>query len=252
MVVMKNVSLIGHIIGGIVIVAVLFFVLQSPRQIVVNTSEAEQLSRLSVSGEAQLAVPADEAVIFFRIESQHFDPKVAQDEASGVGERAVSALRQAGVAKNDIETTDYSLQKLREWNPEKQRTEDKGYIASHTLKVKTKDLLRVGVFLKVAVDAGVNKVQNIEFSLSKEKQREVKSAVLSAAAKQAGEKAEALAAGLGVRLGNVVSVSESGFYFTPVYRGVAKEMIAMDAAAPPIQPGEVSSQASVSVVYQIS
>ncbi|MBI4016459.1 MAG: SIMPL domain-containing protein [Candidatus Aenigmarchaeota archaeon] len=239
-------------IAAIVVVGLLFFAVQQPKQIILSSDNEAELNRLSVSGDAKLDTPSNMATVFLRTEVLDNDPKVAQDKNAEISRRAINALVASGVDKNDIQTTDYDLQLVREWNPKTEQQEEKGYRAGHTLKVSTMKLDKIGQYLKTAVDAGVNNVQNIQFSLSREKQREIKNAALSSAAKTAQEKADALASSLGVRLGRIVSVSESSFDVYPVPRYYAKEMITMAEAAPPIQPAEVTAQATVNVVFELA
>ncbi len=235
----------------VLVVGLAVVVFQAPKTVVVSSGQEQELYRLSVSGDAKLSVAADMAVLFLRTEVTHPDPRVAQDKDSVLVAAAINALVDVGVDRKSIETTNYQVYRVQEWNPKTQTQEEKGYRVSHTLRVETTRLNKIGTFLKVAVDAGVNEVERVEFLLSKEKQKEIKQQALSAAAKVAQEKAEVLASSLGVRLGKVVSVGESSFDVFPMPRFVQKEMFAAEAAAPPIQPGEVNAQTSVSVVFEI-
>ena len=240
----------------VIVVCALMFgfavvVFQAPKTVVVSSEQAQEWHRLSVSGDAKLEVAADQATVYVRIEVMDADPRVAQDKASVVGMRAVDALRSAGVDTSAVETTDYQIYLVREWNPKIQVQEEKGYRVSHLLKVKTTQLDKIGIFLKLVVDAGVNGVERVEFDLSNEKQKEIKQQALSAATRVAREKAEVLADSLGVQLGKVVSISESSFGIYPVANYLDRAYVAAEAA-PPIRPGEVTAQVSVSVVFEIS
>ena len=236
----------------VLVVILVVVVFQAPKTVVVSSEQVQELHRLSVSGDAKLSAAADLAVLYMRTEVTHPDPRVAQDKDSVIVAAAIDALIDAGVDRKSIETTNYQVYRVQEWNPKTQMQEEKGYRVSHTLRVETARLNKIGLLLKVAVDAGVNEVERVEFLLSKEKQKEIKQQALAAAAKVAQEKAEVLASSLGVRLGNVASVSESSFEVFPLPRFVQKEMLAAEASVPPIQPGEVSAQTSVSVVFEIA
>jgi len=240
-----------HIIAAVVVIGLLLYTVLQPKQIILSADEDDAINRLTVSGESTLDTPSNQATIHLRTDVLDKDPNVAQDSNARISQRVIEALQALGVKKDDIQTTDYRIEQVREWNHELKKYEDLGYRAGHTIKVSTSQLDKIGQFLKAAVDAGVNNVQNIDFSLTKDRQREIKSEVLSGASKMAQEKAEALATSLGVRLVKIVSVSESGFSASPRPVYYAKEMIAAEAA-PPIQPSDVTAQASVSVVYEIS
>ncbi len=109
------------------------------------------------------------------------------------------------------------------------------------------------------IDAGVDKgakVSYINFELSIAEQNKYKAQALELATQDAKTKAEAIASGLGKKLGKVVSVSSSDWGYSPwsLYRADVMTESAEEAksAVTDIQPGEQSVTASVSVVYKIS
>lgn len=239
----KNVTLF---IAGFVVIALLL-----AWQGWQKSSEA-RVNELSVSGSSKMDFSPDESQIFLRIETNALNAKDAQDKNSESAAKVIAALKSAGVNKDEIETVNYHVEMWREWNPKTQRNDDKGYRATHTLKVTTKSLDLVGTIVEVAVNNGVNNVDNVLFTLSKEKQKEVRSSILSLAAKNAREKADALANSLNVGVGKIKSVSESFYEPTPMYARSDMLMESVAAkVAPPIEPSDVTVQAQVSVVFEI-
>ncbi len=67
-------------------------------------------------------------------------------------------------------------------------------------------------------------------------------------------KAQSMASGLGITLGEVQSVSENSYYYTPNYRSY--DMMAVGAseakAETPVSPSDVSVSATVNVVYELN
>ena len=112
--------------------------------------------------------------------------------------------------------------------------------------------------LSAVVDAGISAgagISSINFELSPEKQSEYKAQAIKLAAEDAKTKAEALAEGLGKRIGRLVSVSDSDFGYSPwvLYSGsgMAEEAAVAKDAASSIQPSEQSITARVTAVYKI-
>lgn len=225
------------VVGFIVLVGIV--VLQGQR------SNNDRVNEFVVSGSAKLDVAPDEAQVFLRIETTAASPKDAQDRNSHIADTVINSLKSAGFA--DVETTGYRVEILREWDRKLEKTVDKGYRAWHTLKVTTKMLDKVGFIAEISINNGVQGVDNIFFTLSKEKEKEVKSEALSRAARNAQEKADALAESLGVRRGKAVHVSESLYEVGPVF--ARAEMI--EQVAPQIEPSDVTVQAQVSVSFGI-
>jgi uncharacterized protein YggE len=76
---------------------------------------------------------------------------------------------------------------------------------------------------------------------------------LKSAAARAHEKAATLSEALGVKLVRVLSVNEGGHVVRSAPH-MARSMMAMDAGegAPPISPGEIKIEATVTLVYEIA
>jgi uncharacterized protein YggE len=166
-----------------------------------------------------------------------------------------SALKRAGIASKDIETDQYNLYPWSEWDPDEHKQREMGFRVYHTLKVKTTDLDKVGDFVGAAVDAGATGVQGVSFGLSEKQEQEVRKTALQDAANNAQAKAKTMADGLGVNLGELLSVTESSFNYGPVFRADMEAMSmkagGMPEAAPPIEPEQIEVRAQVSVSYRI-
>ncbi len=95
--------------------------------------------------------------------------------------------------------------------------------------------------------AGSNQIGGISFSISSEKQKELRDELLAEAVSDASTKANDLAKKLDVRIIGVktASISEGGI-MQPIFREVS---IAEGKAATPIMPGETKASLSVQVTY---
>ena len=239
----------------IAILAVLLIALTACETRVIMEQPGQQAQNsIIVQGSTEFDVAPDLAKIRFRIETMSFTAQDAQLRNREIGANVKTALVQAGVRANEIETADYRIEKVQEWDPTGQKMVDKGYRATNAFVVSTKDLEKVGPLLDVGVQAGANNVESISFELSVDKQKEVKTESLRKATVNAREKAEALADGAGVRLGKVLSLSENSYVVMPYYRSemaMAKADMGAPVPATEISPQDVHISAQVSVSYEI-
>jgi len=223
-------------------------------RVVMEQPGQQPQNAISVQGSTEFDVAPDLAKISFRLETLSPTAQDAQLKNRDIGSAVMSALKQAGVSQNEIQTTDYRVEKVQEWDPTGQKMVDKGFRVSNAFIVSTKDLAKVGTLLDVGIQAGANNVESLSFELSDAKQKEVKTESLKKATMNAREKAEALADGAGVKLGKVLTLSENSYVVMPYARGEMMSAKAdMGAPTPPteISPQDVHISAQVSVSYEI-
>lgn len=229
---------------------------QRPITIAQSGPGGEGIPKITASGDAELTVMPDEATIRIRVETKGQTAQATQDENSRIMTSVQSALKRAGIASKDIETDQYNLYPWTEWDPDEHKQRDMGFRVYHTIKVKTTDLDKVGDFISAAVDAGATNVDGVSFGLSEKQKQDVRKVALQDAANNARAKAQTMADGLGVNLGELLAVQESSFNYGAVFRA-DMEMMSMKAggvpeAAPPIEPEQVEVRATVSVSYRIA
>jgi uncharacterized protein YggE len=212
---------------------------------------AQAPGTIRVHGSGEVEVMPDEASIAFAVETFAATAEEAGRENAEVMDRVISALMAAGVPREDIETRNYSLRP--EYVHDQQRDEPRirGYRASNQVILTTRNLDSVGEFIDVALGAGANRMDQVSFGLSDD--REARAAALRDAVSNARTSAEAIASSLSVTLGAVMDASTTAM---PEPRQVAYSMrmesADMAMAAPtPIQPGEQTVRAQVFLVYSI-
>lgn len=248
---MKNNNIFqGIVFIGLIIVIIVFASNSNQTTIVGGDSER---NILSVSGRSELTVEPDKADIFVNIETLSKTAKNSKDENARISDDVRKALTKAGVKKNNIETTQFSINPSYRYDRSKGKSELIGYTVTNILKVTTEDIDTVGEYLDAAVDSGATRINSINFGLTKEKQKDVNGEAMIRASQVAREKAEALATNLGLRLGKVASVSESSFDYVPfVSRTFAVAEAAVAAPVPTeISPQDITIRATVNVVFEI-
>jgi uncharacterized protein YggE len=193
---------------------------------------ASQERTVSSTGSATASVLPDLVTVQFGVDTQ---AKTAQDSISSnsqIMNAIVNALENVGISKDEISTADFSIYPVYNDSIPDQTTgihksELIGYQTSNTLYVKTTKLSMAGNITDTAVSAGANRVDNISFSLSPEKEQSMQDDLLDKAVLNAKSRAEKAIDPLGQKIIGVKTVSLSEF----------------NAPPPPIYPGAMSAMA---------
>ena len=216
---------------------------------------------ISVTGYGESIAEPDMATITLGIETENPNASKAQKENAEKMDKVIAALKAAGIADKDIKTSQYSMYSydVSKDNSGKYDAGTTVYHVTNTVSAVTYDVSKVGDVIDRAVAAGANRVNNLQFSLSDEKQKQERKAALISAVKAARADADAVADALGLTIKGpgLISVDRS---YTPVsYASVnltAKEdaMMAPKAAAAgrvstSIEAGTLSTTATVSITF---
>lgn len=164
------------------------------------------------TGTAKMTVPPDKVVVYLQIETKATTAEEAKNNNADISSKVMTDLDTIGISKTDIETENYNIYQDCEWTQSGQKC--KGFIANNNIKISSKDFTNVGKVVDAGVNAGAL-VSYINYELSTEKQNEYKKTVLSQAGQDAKSKAEAIAAGVGKKIGDLVSVSASDYNYIP-------------------------------------
>lgn len=242
----NSVKITGMIVLAVVILAILGFYF-------INPASASETIRSD--GISSVTVIPDQVSIYFNIETSGTTAVEAKDLNTETANNVIDSLIGEGFERKDIETTNFNVYEDIEWT-ERGRV-SKGYKATHSLRVKfsTEESEKIGKVIDAGIDAGAM-LSYISFELSQELENQYKAEALKLATEDARTKAEAMATGLGAKLGRVVSVSSSdaSYYPTISYdaRGMEESVIKGSEIATNIQPGEREITGRVSVVYKIN
>ncbi|MEM5793297.1 MAG: SIMPL domain-containing protein [Candidatus Aenigmatarchaeota archaeon] len=216
---------------------------------------SEKINTIQVTGNSRIFAEPDKAEIILGVETQEKSALESQQKNAGIMEKVLNALKANGISKSDIKTYEYGVYPIRNYNIEKENYyEVIGYTTRHMVIVKTNDLKNLGKVIDAAASAGANNFYSISFGLSEEKEKEYRNAALTEASKNAKEKAESIAEGLGLKIQKVSSVSESFSYQPiPIYRyAYGKEAISTYDSTTEISSGMIEISAQVSVEYLFS
>jgi uncharacterized protein len=211
---------------------------------------AESEARIVVSGEGSVSAAPDYAQISGGVVTKARTAGEASDANAKLMTAVIAALTNAGIARTDIQTAQFSLQPvyaLPQPGGEQRLT---GFSASNQLTIKVRALDKVGDTLDRLVAAGATDVGNISFQhsdLSK-----VLDQAREAAVADARRKAELYAHAAGLTLGPVAWISEDIGAAPPVFTTRARAAVAMAAAPTPILGGEDTLRIQITVGFDIA
>ena len=220
-----------------------------------SVSVNSQQQGIWVSAEGKVYVTPDMAILTLGIEAQETTVALARDNAAVAMESVIAAIKAQGIADKDIQTQYFNIQQVTNWNGDKQTEQVVGYRLTNTVTVKVHgDLDRTADIIDSVVTAGgdLTRVSGIAFTV--EEPRQYYEQAREQAIEYAAAKAQQLADGTGVNLGNVTYISESSGNYYPITRNFAG---AEDAAVPgpsgtSISVGELEITATVSIGYAIA
>jgi uncharacterized protein YggE len=246
--ILAAVSLIAFALAAVVV----FYGM--PEKALADNGISSQASRrvLNVTGEGKVTAAPDIAYVNLGVTTEHKDAAAALSSNTSAMDKVISAIKAAGVAADDLQTTGYSIYPKYNYIRETGESEIVGYTVNNSVRVTIRDISKVGKILDTASRNGANNSGGISFGLSdydKHYNEALKKAVQSAK-----KKAEVLSSAVGISIGMPVSVSEGGNYnpgrITIGY-GMEKAMDSGLAQAPvPIEAGTFEVTANVSLVYE--
>lgn len=245
---MKKVETSVKITGMIVVaMVVITFIIISGILRVIPTET------VTANGVAEIEVMSDLISVNFNVETRGASAVEAKNANAVIVDAVVVALIREGFNRDEIVTQNFNVYEEFDWGREKRTSI--GFKATHSIKVEfsTDDSDLIGETVDAGIDNGAL-LGYINFELSQELQNEYKAEALKLAAQDARIKAEAIAEGLGSRLGRVVSTSSSDFgYYPRVAYALEDSAIAVSGAEieTEIQPGEQSVSARISVTYKL-
>jgi hypothetical protein len=216
-------------------------------------AERHDVPKLTLSAAATLWKPADELQMKIGVVTLGETADEALRENSAKMQGIVANLEVDGMEKGDFETSQFSINPTYAPYPVNPppnwRPSIVGYEVTNSIQIHTPKLDRAGSWIDAANRAGANQISDIRFGLRSS--RDYWTEALSAAGANAVSDAQAIARATGVRLVRVLSISLNHAHVRSPQINVAALAKASHDAAPPIEAGEVSIEASVSLVYEI-
>lgn len=210
-------------------------------------SANEENRIIQTYGEAEISAQPDLVKLSLSIETQSKLAKEAVEENARLANNVLTALMDFGISKENIKTSSYSLNSYRKWENKGSENEQEliYYQSFNEIIINTPDIEKVGKILDLAVQAGANNINYINFELNDP--QELMLLALTRATEQAHIKAKAIAHGAGIEIKGLYSIREQRSSYAPFRfqdAMFARDMVA--AASPtPISAGSVIINASI-------
>lgn len=205
---------------------------------------------ITVVGTGRITGEPDTLRTTVGVEIERDGVDAALEAANEAARRVIDSVRDAGVAEEDVQTSEFSVQPRYD-HPQDGQPVLRGYVVRNLLEVTIREPDRAGDVLTAATEAGGDdaRVHGVRFAL------EDNDALLDAARERAFEdarsRAEQYAELAGRGLGPLVSVSEH--LSTPPPAEQFDDAAARQSApgAVPIQPGQQEVQVQVTAVWSL-
>jgi len=214
---------------------------------------------LTVSAEGRSTRTPDLAVFSAGVTTQGTTAGEALAANSRSMSGVIAALRKAGIAERDIQTSNLNLSPVYaqprrnpdgSYDSEPQRIV--GYQVNNTVNVRQRKLDEYGRVIDTLVSAGANQVNGPSFQIDNSDAALDEARV--AAMKAARARGALYAQAAGLRIVRIVSIQESGGYFTPqpVMAMARMDMAAPAPPPPPVAAGELQLTANVTVQFELA
>lgn len=214
------------------------------------SSAAVAETRITVNGTGEVRVCADTAVISLGVNARDKDVKKAQQKVN----ESIAAIRQAlveqGVKEENINTEFINIYAIYDYQNDQEQLA--AYNASSTLAIKVTDMDSVGSLIDICFAAGANTLNGISFSASDTE--EAKTEAMRTAVTDARKKAEILAESAGLKITEIVVITEGGVVsyensIGNVYARGIEMPDAEDDAGTIVQAAKLIVSASVSITF---
>ena len=205
-------------------------------------------TRLDISATGEVTRVPDVAIISAGVTTRAATAAAAMQEVAERMNRVLAALKRAGVAERDIQTSSLNL------NPEYRYVNDQppqltGYTASNQVTVRFRNIRNSGKILDALVGEGANQINGPSLTID-----QTEAALDEARAKAVAigkARAELYARSLGLRVARIVSVSENVANYAPPPRPMVLTGVRMAAAETQIEAGEQKLEVTVAMTFEL-
>ena len=213
---------------------------------------------LTLSAEGRSNRTPDLAVFSAGVTSQGKTAGEALSANSADMNKVITALKRAGIADRDIQTSNLSLNPI--YQPQRPMPDGTvepaqpkiiGYQVYNTVNVRQRNLAQFGRVLDTLVAAGANQINGPSFQMDDPDAATDEARIQ--AMKKARARANLYASAAGLKVLRILAISESGGYMPqpPVMYARAAMADGMEKSTP-VAAGEVSLTSTVTVLFELA
>ncbi len=215
-----------------------------------GTANAQALpapTTLTLSAESAVDAVPDVADIGAGVMTQATEASAAFAANAERMTKVVAALRKAGVAERDIQTSGLSLQPQYRYE-QNQAQILVGYQASNRVSVTLRDLRKAGNIIDTLVAQGANQIDGPTFRVDKPEPLIDRARAEAVSVGIARAQLYAKAAGMKVK--RIAAISETGA-FRPVPMPMVRSMAMEAKADSPVEAGEIKLAVTLNMVFEL-
>ena len=210
---------------------------------------------VTIEGLGEVSGRPDTAIVTSGVTSQGATAREALNANTADMEKLLETLKAAGIADRDIQTSGFSVSPNYVYSNEVDANgyslppKINGYLVSNQVTIRVRNLDSLGSVLDQSVTVGANTINGISFSVAdpaKLYEEARKKAFADARAK-----AELYAGVAEVELSDIAAITETQGYGQPQPYMMREMAMAADAAAVPVQTGELTYTINVTVSWRL-
>jgi uncharacterized protein YggE len=223
----------------------------------VPSAELPAARSVSVTGDAEIKVPPDQVILTLAVETVDKDLMTAKQSNDERAKRVLAVTQQFHIEPKHVQTDQVTIEPRYH---DSDRRDFLGFFVRKELVICLKDVGRFEDLLTALLKAGTNYVQGVQFQNTQ--LRRFRDQARQMAVRAAKEKATALAAELGQKLGHPLSINENINTWSPYAsnRGyLAAQNVASnagggepDSSETGFAPGQISVNANVAVSFALA
>ncbi len=225
------------------IISTLFLLAISLTMFAQNPTE---INTVNVTGEGIVKVVPDEVTVSVRVENTGENTKVLKEQNDVAINEVLKFLKKMGIADKDIMTEYINVNKNYDYN-----TKTYSFSANQSLSVKLRDLKKYEELMKGLMDSGINRIDGVNFSSSKEEELESQARIK--AVQNAKMKATEYAGALNQTIGKAALISEyrNTIGPQPMYKS-AMMSDESGSGQQTIAPGEMEIRTTINVSFYLN
>ncbi|MCW4021790.1 MAG: SIMPL domain-containing protein [Candidatus Bathyarchaeota archaeon] len=213
------------------------------------TSDINELQThtISISGSGSASMQADTASIILGVQTEDKEASEAIVQNAEMMTNVIEAMKALGINEDAMETVSYNVY------PVYSRDDYSlivGYRVENLISIETTDISSVGELIDAAAENGANRIQQVSFGVSEEKQEQLRTQAYLSALDDAEAKANLIAEKLGLSLTGIIHVNEGTYQTYQPYS--LKVGLTSSENATPILEGEQSVSVTVNIIYAFS
>ena len=205
-----------------------------------------EFAHVTTTGYGEVVATPDMATFSVKVVDTTMTAEKAKQSVDKSVDEFLKKLSDAGLSKDNVTSSNLYLAPQYHY-PKSGKAELVGYRASRSINVNVSDLANLNKYLDMALESGINQVDNIQLKVSNQAEYQQKARM--AAIRDAKEKAASLAVGFEKKLGDVWQISYNQMNGQPILM----RSMAMDAkqSSNSYQDSTLVIRDQVDVVYRL-